>query len=188
MLPKKGKRLKVLPESYTVVELTTTGLTPDIHQIVEYGAIRYREGKEAEAFHIYANLAQYFADGIPGNTQADFRNTEDAFEEKTGFSIENLHSAPDVEIALQQFLTFIGKDRLLVYDGGLILGFLFETAVKALHIPFENDYLDCMALAKKLLKKQLPHYKLKNVSKYYLLPDIDLTRINRKRLFKSHKT
>lgn len=71
-------------------------------------------------------------------------------------------------------MTFIGDDTLLVYDGGLVSGFLFETAVKALHTPFENDYLDCMALAKKVLKKQLPHYKLKNIATHYsLLMDDD---------------
>lgn len=171
LLPRKGKKLKVLPESYTAVELTTTGLTPDICQIVEYGAIKIRDGKEIDSFHTYAKMQQYFAEGIPGNTQVDFQSVEDSFEEKTGFEIGKLADAPDADEALRQFMAFVGSDALLVYDGGLISSFLFETAVKALHISFENDWLDCMALAKKVLKKQLPHYKLKNIAEYYSMPD-----------------
>lgn len=86
LVDKKGKKINKLPDKYVVVELSTTGLTPDICHIVEYGAIRYENGKETERFHTYAKMAQYFVEGIPGNTQIDFQNIEDTFEEKAGFS------------------------------------------------------------------------------------------------------
>ena len=48
--PEKGKSLLELPEDYVVVDLETTGLRPDIDEIIEIGAVRVRGLEITDSF------------------------------------------------------------------------------------------------------------------------------------------
>ena len=46
----KGKNLTALPETYCVIDIETTGLSPDFDSIIEVSGIKYDHGKQIAEF------------------------------------------------------------------------------------------------------------------------------------------
>ena len=44
----KGKNLFSVPSSYCIIDIETTGLSPDFDSIIEVSAVKYVDGKEEE--------------------------------------------------------------------------------------------------------------------------------------------
>ena len=46
----KGKNLFSVPSSYCIIDIETTGLSPDFDSIIEVSAVKYVDGKEVRNF------------------------------------------------------------------------------------------------------------------------------------------
>ena len=101
-------------ESYTVIDLETTGLNAASDAIVEYGALRVRDGQPAEEF------------------SALVRGTEplpDVVAKLTGITPEERSGGMEPLAALEAFLAFVGKDTLVGYHPKAALEDLIKKAL-----------------------------------------------------------
>ena len=53
--PDKGASIISFPTSYTVIDLDTTGLSPEWNHIIEIGAIKVEDGEMIEVFQQLVN-------------------------------------------------------------------------------------------------------------------------------------
>jgi len=112
-LAKRKKRpdLSVLPERFVVFDLETTGLMPEIHEIIEIGAIRVnRDADIHDTFQAFIRPRKK----IPKKITAI-----------TGITQEMVGEEGDsLEIALRQFLDFVGELPLVSFNAEFDVAFL----------------------------------------------------------------
>lgn len=156
----KGKSIIDFPENYCIIDIETTGLSPDFDDIIEIAAIKFDKAKEIDSFQ---SLVQppCFADG---------EYISDFISDLTGITNEMLEKAPSTHIALTNFLNFINKDDILVgHNVNFDINFLYDNFLNYLEQKFSNNFIDTMRIARKL-HPELPHHRLKDIKKLY---DID---------------
>lgn len=121
LLKKQKSRpdLSVLPKQFVVFDLETTGLKSASHEIIEIGAIRVdRDSDEHDGFEVL----------IKPKKKVPKRITE-----LTGITQEMLekHGKP-LEIALQEFVQFMGQLPLVSFNSDFDMMFLRSAIDKAL--------------------------------------------------------
>ena len=47
---KKGRALEKLPRDYTIIDIETSGFSPEKDHIIEVGCIKYRDGQEINRY------------------------------------------------------------------------------------------------------------------------------------------
>ena len=94
---------------YTVIDLETTGLHAATDSIVEYGAVRVRDGQPTEEFSALVHLQT----PLPAE-----------ITQLTGITQSELEGGMDAAAALEAFLEFVGKDALVGYNLQFDLEFL----------------------------------------------------------------
>jgi len=140
-----SKSIIAFPEDFCVVDLETTGLMPEWDEIIEIGAIKVSGGKEVDRFQTLVKPSEPLDPFIT---------------ELTGITDEMLADAPDPEEVLPKFLAFLGDLPIVGYNVGFDVRFLAEA------VDFENDYIDCMRLARKL-HPEMEHHRLKDMKQLF---------------------
>lgn len=131
---------------YTVVDLETTGLNPQVDGITEIAAIRIRGGLVVEKFQRLVN---------PGCAIPKF------IADKTHITDDMVKFAAPQEVVLQQFLDFIGDDLLVGYNiNRFDLGFIASKVWRLLGRRFRADTFDVWELAKRKLRGSVTSLKL----------------------------
>ena len=131
-------------ESYTVIDLETTGLNAASDAIVEYGALRVRDGQPAEEF------------------SALVRGTEplpDVVAKLTGITPEERSGGMEPLAALEAFLAFVGKDTLVGYHLKFDLDFLRAACIRNDRPLLTNRSIDVLPLARRKVSGVM-NYKL----------------------------
>ena len=103
-----------MTDSFVVVDIETTGLTPASERIIEIGAVRVRGDQIGEEFDV---LIQ------PGRKLSSF------IIELTGITDEMLAGAPDICEGLRQFMEFAGEDILMGHHLSFDYSFLKRNIV-----------------------------------------------------------
>lgn len=154
--PGKGKSIIAFPAQYCMVDVETTGLSPQWNDIIEIGAIRYKDGVEVERFQ---SLVQppISDDGL---------YVDPFIEDLTGITNAMLADAPRAVDVLPLFLGFLNNDIILGYNTSFDVNFLYDACDRYLQKAFPNDYMDVMRLARKLYPDLL-HHRLKDMATYY---------------------
>ena len=154
--PGKGKSIIAFPTEYCMVDVETTGLSPEWNDIIEIGAIRYMDGVAVDRFQ---SLVQppISEDGL---------YVDSYIEELTGITNAMLADAPVPADVLPQFLGFLNNDIILGYNTSFDVNFLFDACERILDRKLPNDYMDVMRLARKLCP-DLPHHRLKDMAAHY---------------------
>ncbi len=96
-------------DNFVVLDLETTGLDPTSDRIIEIGALRYTDGKEAEKFETFVN---------PGVPIPDF------ITKLTGISDNDVQDAPVVESVFDGLIEFIGESPLIGHQINFDASFL----------------------------------------------------------------
>src|SRR5699024_4509183 len=96
-------------DRFVLIDLETTGLQPGRDEIIEFGALRIDGDKETE-FSCLVRPA-----GPLPKTIAELTGLTDETLQAQGLAMEQ---------ALQQFLTFIGRDKLVGYNLSFDMAFL----------------------------------------------------------------
>lgn len=122
--------------SYTVVDIETTGLDPKKDKITEIGAIRVEGGKIADTFHTLVN---------PG------RRLEERITQLTGLTDEALKGAPFIQDVIGKFVEFETTGCLLGHSILFDFSFLKRAAVNE-GIAFEKKGIDTLAISRKYLQ------------------------------------
>ncbi|MBQ2719315.1 MAG: PolC-type DNA polymerase III, partial [Clostridia bacterium] len=139
-----------------VFDIETTGFSVDSCRITEIGAVRIRDGEVTATFNTLVDPEQ----PIPP-----------AVVEVTHITDEMVKDAPKIEVALQSFLDFIGDAPLVAHNANFDVGFI-RAAAERCGYPFQNPYLDTLALSR-YLNPKLPKHKLDAVAKHYGLGDFN---------------
>lgn len=141
---------KRLPRDYIAFDLETTGLDPEMNDIIEIGAVKVIDGKADQYFSTFVDPIY----PIPDEASRVNHITD-----------EMVYGAPRIGKALQEFIGFIGEVTLLVaHNVRFDAGFL-ENAAKAQHMEINYKYLDSLAVARKYFP-ELKDYKLGTVARH----------------------
>ncbi len=152
---RKTKTKTAEEKDYTVIDLETTGLKADTDEIIEYGALRVRDGVPVDRFSALVHIEKE----IPVN-----------ITELTGIRDTDLSGGMEPMQALQEFLDFIGKDVLLGQYISFDMDFL-RKACERWEKPFlTNKTMDLSKLARKKLR-QMENYKLLTMLRHFGIAD-----------------
>lgn len=154
--PGKGKSVIVFPNEYCIVDVETTGLSPEWNDIIEIGAIRYSNGVEVDRFQ---SLVQ-----PPANFDGLYVNS--FIEKLTGITNIMLSDAPQTADVIRQFSDFLGDSMILGYNVSFDVNFLYDACEKHLGKTLSNAYMDVRRLAHKICP-DLPRYRLKDMAVHY---------------------
>ena len=123
----KGNSLLILPDSFIVLDLETTGLSNKFDEIIEISALRVR------SFHV----TDVFSTLIKPTFEIS-----DEITEITGITNEMLSNAPlfsEIEFELREF---IGDDYILGHNVNFDINFLYDN----FYYPFRNAFIDTLRL------------------------------------------
>lgn len=143
----KGKSIISFPDTYVMIDIETTGLSPDWDSIIEVAAIKIENG---EIINEYSSFVEY-NDKLP-----------EFITNLTGITNEMLIGAPSPQIVMKKLSDFIGNDIIIGYNVNFDINFLYDYFDKHLNQKLNNDYVDCMRIARKLYPEK-KHHRLKDM-------------------------
>lgn len=129
----KGKSLVASLSDYTVLDIETTGLSPQNNEIIELAAIKIRNN---EIVDTYSSLIK------PQNEISPF------ITNLTNITNEMVQSAPSIDTEIINFLNFVGDDIIIGHNVSFDINFINANSLKVLNIPFSNDYVDTLRLSR----------------------------------------
>lgn len=145
--PYKGASIIDFPDDYVVLDLETTGLSPEWNSIIEIGAIRAESGMIVDTYQQLVN---------PGFEIDNF------IQSLTGITNEMLSDQPSISAVLPQFEKFIKNYFVVGHNVNFDVNFLYDNYEYCLNKPFTNGFIDTMRLSRKVLPN-LSHYRLIDV-------------------------
>lgn len=148
----KKTDLYYLPEQFVVFDLETTGLKPDIHEIIEIGAIRVNA--DSRSHDTFQSLVIPDQD-IPWNITRITGITRDMIE----------FEGRSPESVLPQFLEFVGDLPLVAFNAGFDMAFLRKAANRYYRGSFTPKRVSC---ALKMARRAWPgrkSYRLTDLSR-----------------------
>lgn len=140
----KGRSIIEFPGEYVVIDLETTGLSPEWDRIIEIGAIKVQDGKAVDTFQQLA---------YPGRKISSF------IEQLTGITNEMLEGMPLINDVLPLFDKFVGDGIVVGHNVNFDVNFLYEDYENVLEKPFSNDFIDTMRISRKLYP-ELAHHRM----------------------------
>ncbi len=165
----KGKSLVEKLKDYTVLDIETTGMSPNYNKIIEISAIKVRNGKEVDTFSKLINPHEKIPFFIMSLTGITTEMTENEGEE--------------LEDVLVSFKDFLEDDIIVGHNVNFDVNFLYDNFSNVLDEPLKNDFVDTLKISRKLLP-DLDHHRLDDLTDYYgirarnkhrALNDCDLT-------------
>lgn len=144
----KGNSLFTFVDSYVVVDIETTGLSPSDNEILEIGAMKIDEYGEIFTFTTLIKVDFPIPEFITQLT-----GIHDGMVMDEGIEIKE---------ALLAFDEFV-KDAILIgHNVNFDINFLNDKYHKQLDKSLSNDYIDTLRLSRRFLKG-LPNHKLSTV-------------------------
>ncbi|MFZ5818073.1 MAG: PolC-type DNA polymerase III [Bacillota bacterium] len=141
--PPRGVPLR--EAEFVVLDIETTGFSPIGDDIIEVGAVRYRNGEISDSFQRFIRPSK----PIPEEVQ-----------KLTNITPEMVADAPGPEEALREFFDFIGEAIIVAHNAQFDYSFLRYHRKKHLGEEFNNPVLDTLTLGRSLM----PHMKSHSLS------------------------
>lgn len=154
--PLFGEWARPFADEVVVFDIETTGLSVATCRITEIGAVKIRGGAVVDRYSTFVNPGCHIPDEIT---------------RLTSITDEMVADAPPITVVLPEFLAFVGDSLLVAHNAGFDTGFI-RYAAKEQGIPFENPYLDTVALSR-YINTDLKVHKLDAVAKYFGLGDFN---------------
>ena len=148
---KKGKSLKIFPDNYVALDIETTGLNPKESEIIELSALRVENNRVVSEF---STLVKPTAVISPYITNL------------TGITQSMTESAPDIKTAIKRFADFCADSIIMGHNVKFDIGFISNNLHKHHNLPFSNDYVDTLRLARIYLPS-LPNKKLGTIAAFF---------------------
>ena len=150
----KGDGLFAFPDTYIVIDIETTGLSPNNCEIIELSALKVESNEVTDTFSSLVKPAV----PIPKFIQ-----------ELTGITNEMVDAAPSIADILPSYIDFLGENILLGHNVTFDIGFLFHNCKEHLDCGMPNDYVDTLRISKKLIKN-IDNYKLGTLATHFNIP------------------
>ena len=145
----KGRSIIAFPDTYCVIDVETTGRSPQWDHIIEVAAVKISDGRETGRF---SSLIQ--PPSMPGGTHVD-----EFIAALTGITDEMLAGAPFAPDVLAELAAFVGDTPVVGHYVGFDINFLYDSFDRYLDRPFSNDYIDTLRIARKL-HPEMSHHRL----------------------------
>ncbi len=168
----KGESVIDFPDKYIVIDTETTGLDPVYCDIIEIGAIKYENGKEIGRFSELVQPEDFYL-AEPEDDDFCILNGEkvifiDSFiTHLTGITNSMLQDTRPQEDIFKDFQIFIGDSVPVGHNVGFDINFIYDAFERYLGVKLVNDYIDTMRIARKVLKEELQHHRLRDIAKLY---------------------
>lgn len=153
----KGKNKIFFPNNYCVIDVETTGLSPDWDDIIEIAALKFENCTLVDTFS-YLVRPDSFSDDEP--------YLDDFIVSLTGITDEMLSSAQPTASVLSKFKDFIGNYTLVGHNINFDVNFLYDNLECCNEYYLSNDFVDTMRISRKLLP-ELPHHRLCDLVEHY---------------------
>lgn len=148
---KKGRNLNRFVDNYVLVDIETTGLSPFADDIIEIGAIKVKNNEIIEQYNELINID---------------RNISPFITNLTGITNEMLKDGRLPETVFEEFVNFVGDNIIIGHNVNFDLGFLCNKCKEYLNYNLNNDYIDTLYLAKRLVPNSV-NYKLGTLAKLF---------------------
>ncbi|ONN27304.1 DNA polymerase III PolC [Thermosipho affectus] len=140
--------------TYTVFDLETTGTNARFDEIIEIGAVKYRNGEIIDKFSTFVK---------PTKKVSDFT------QKLTGITNEMLEDAKDIYEVFPKFLEFIEGTVLVAHNADFDYGFIREVYRKLHKKDLVLPYLDTLKLSKEVLRGKVKSFGLGRLVEYFKL-------------------
>lgn len=141
--------------TFVVLDLETTGLSPDRDRITEVGAVRVRGGD------VDAELATLVHPGVP---------IPPAVTAVTGITDHLVRDAPPIAAVLPLVLELLGDHVLVAHNARFDLGFL-QAAARRLGLTVPDPVVvDTARLARRLVADEVPNLRLATLASHLRSP------------------
>lgn len=147
----KGESLTDFVDTYTIIDIETTGLSPVHDEIIELAAIRIEKKEIIDTFSCLTK---------PSCKISEFISS------LTGITNEMLTSAFELGSILPAYLDFIGDNILVGHNIHFDINFIYDNSLKLLNQPLRNDFVDTLRLSRRLMKS-LDNHKLSTIAKVF---------------------
>ncbi len=141
--------------AFCVLDLETTGGSPQSDAITEIGAVKVRGGEPLGTFQTLVNPGR----AIPPEITV-----------LTGITHAMVYRAPRIEEVLGTFVDFIGDAVVVAHNARFDVGFLQAALAREQRAPLGNVVVDTVALARRLLRDEVPNCKLGTLADRLGLP------------------
>lgn len=146
----KGTHIDNFPSDYTVVDIETTGLSPDKCEIIEISAIKVRNDEIVDTFSSLIKPS---------------KRIDPFIVRLTGITDEMVADAPKIRAVLPEFTKFVADDYILGHNVNFDINFIYDNLKKYFKKDFSNDFIDTMKLSR--IHCDLPSHRLKALAKHY---------------------
>lgn len=122
---------------YVLFDIETTGLSPETDQVIELSAIKVCEGEVVDEFSTLVNP------GVP---------ISDLITDITGITNDMVKDAPSMDVALNEFIKFIGDSVLMGHNiRRFDLKFIQRDALIYRGKELTNEWVDTLIVARRYL-------------------------------------
>ena len=132
----RDKSLIKYPESYVVLDIETTGFSADNDEIIELSALRVVDNKVVDEFSELVNPMRYVSPYITN---------------LTGITPQMLQNAEKIPDVLKRFVEFVSDSMIMGHNVNFDIGFIDNKLKKHFNTNFDNDYIDTLKIARKML-------------------------------------
>ncbi len=144
---------KELVKDYVVFDLETTGFDAKTCEIIEIGALKYKDDKLIDEFNMLINPGILIPDTITNIT---------------GINDDMVKNKPTIKEALPKFITFIEDLTLIAHNSSFDLSFIEENIKKLNLNMISNKNIDTVYLARKYIPETY-NAKLETLKKHFKL-------------------
>ena len=147
----KGINLNKFVDDYVLVDIETTGFSPVKDDIIEIGAIRVENNQIIQKYNQLIKIN---------------KNLEPFTTRLTGITDEMLQTGKKISDVLKEFISFTGKDIIIGHNVTFDLVFLSYNCKKYLNYNLNNDYVDTLCMARRLIPNSI-NYKLGTLAEFF---------------------
>lgn len=138
--------------TFCVIDLETTGGSPDDCGITEVGAAKVQGGEIVGTFHTLVD---------PGCPVPAFIRL------LTGITDETLVDAPEISAVLPSLLSFVGDSVIVAHNARFDVGFLNAALRRHAYPSLTNTVVDTAILARKILAGEVPNNRLGTLADHF---------------------
>ncbi|WP_282798442.1 exonuclease domain-containing protein [Lactococcus lactis] len=156
----KGKSLLQFPEEYVVIDIETTGLSPQWDEIIEVAALKILNGEIVDKYQTLLKPS------FP---------VDPFISELTGITNKMLETAPIFDDIYQDLQHFIGDNILVGHNVNFDINFLYDE-FESRNIILSNNFIDTMRISRRLFKDERHHRLSDLIQRHNIIIDKDLHR------------
>ncbi|MDI4567825.1 MAG: PHP domain-containing protein, partial [Mycoplasma sp.] len=138
-------------QEYVIFDLETTGLSPIFNEIIEFGALKIKNGVVIDQLEFFVKPSS----PIPIEIQ-----------KLTNITNEHISNAIDQEEALKKIIKFFGNATLVAHNANFDINFIEESIFKFNLNKLSNSVIDTLVLSK-ILFPNIKRFKLSNLAKRF---------------------